>query len=358
MDVSSRIGNVRASAWVIFQAVVAATLAYAVATYVVGHKQPFFAPIAATSVVAVSVGDRFKRSRDLLIGNAVGILLADTVIAQIGTGVWQLGVALMFTLIAAVFVGGGPTITMQSAAATILIATIAAPTESSPLNVGRFLDALVGGAVGLVVCALILPTNPIRVIRRSMRPVVGAISGLMEGLAAAIRSGDDARAMEILKEARANHGFVVGMNADARASDQALRAAPFHWRSREQVKAYGEAASHLDNMLRNVRVAARTSVAMLEAGEPVPAGLAIGLDRLAGAARQLPAHLDSLDRGFLEVREEVLEAIRLLASRETAPEVFGSAATTAVLMGAVDLLMATGMSRDEALAMAQSRAGN
>lgn len=355
MEFRDRIGNVRSNSRLILQGTIAATLAYAFATYVVGHKQPFFAPIAAIAVVAVSVGDRLRRSIDLLIGNAIGILLADLLIARIGSGVWQLGLAVLVTLIAATFLGGGPTITMQSASATILISTIAAPTEASPLNTGRFLDALVGGGVGLAVCAVILPTNPLRVIRRSMVPVIGVISDVMDDLSAAIRSGELARTTDVLRRARGTHGFIAGMAADARASDEALRTAPVYWRSRDRVDAYGLAAVHLDNMLRNVRVAARNASATIEAGESIPAGLADALEELAAAARVLPSHLEADDPECSEVREGALDAVSRLGGSDAVDGVFGAAATAAVFMAALDLLMATGMPREHALREARAR---
>ena len=125
--------EVRRSWRIILQATLAATLAYA-AALAIGHEQPFFAPIAAIATVAVSLAHRLRRSAELLLGNAVGIFFADLLIAQIGTGVWQLGLVVAIALTTAIMVGGGPILIMQASSAGILIATLTPPTQAQPWN--------------------------------------------------------------------------------------------------------------------------------------------------------------------------------------------------------------------------------
>ena len=127
--------EVRRSWRIILQATVAATLAYA-AALAIGHEQPFFAPIAAIATVAVSLAHRLRRSAELLLGNAVGILFADLLIAEIGTGVWQLGLVVAIALTTAIMLGGGPILIMQASSAAILIATLTPPTAAQPWNTG------------------------------------------------------------------------------------------------------------------------------------------------------------------------------------------------------------------------------
>ncbi len=64
--------------------------------------------------------------------------------------------------------------------------------------------------------------------------------------------------------------------------------APTRWRSRAPLAQYLDGAVHIDRALRNARVLARRSVAMLDENEPLPADLLGALRAVAGAvvARQ------------------------------------------------------------------------
>ena len=106
IEMRQRFAVVAGSWIVIVQAFVAASLAYLIAE-AIGHETPFFAPIAAVATVAVSLANRLRRAAGLVIGNAVGILFADILIAQIGSGAWQIGLVVALSLIAAIMLGGG-----------------------------------------------------------------------------------------------------------------------------------------------------------------------------------------------------------------------------------------------------------
>ena len=73
------------------QAGLAAALAWFVAHDVIGRPAPFFAPIAAVITLASSVGQRAKRTIELVVGVAIGIGIGDAIILLIGTGPWQIG---------------------------------------------------------------------------------------------------------------------------------------------------------------------------------------------------------------------------------------------------------------------------
>jgi uncharacterized membrane protein YgaE (UPF0421/DUF939 family) len=78
VDASSR--ALRRSAgyvWPLLQATAAATLAWVIARYVLGHYQPFFAPIAAVIALNTSLGERGLQALRLLQGVVVGILIGE-----------------------------------------------------------------------------------------------------------------------------------------------------------------------------------------------------------------------------------------------------------------------------------------
>src|SRR5918993_4461825 len=63
---SAGYGRLRTSVWPVLQAAVAASLAYFLAEVVVGHGQPFFAPIAAVVLPCVPLRPREKGALGIL----------------------------------------------------------------------------------------------------------------------------------------------------------------------------------------------------------------------------------------------------------------------------------------------------
>src|SRR4051794_38386989 len=129
----------------ILQGALAAALAWAVATHVLGHAHPFFAPLAALVATGLSHSQRTSRIAELILGVAVGILVADLAISVIGVGDWQIFLVVALAMSLAVLAGSGKTFVSQAAVSAMLVATIQPP--GSGLASGRFIDALVGGAI-------------------------------------------------------------------------------------------------------------------------------------------------------------------------------------------------------------------
>jgi len=76
----------------------AAMAAYLVARYLVGHPQPFFAPISAVLVIGVTAGRTFSRALQLALGVAIGITIADLLVRVAGVGAWQLGLVIFVVM--------------------------------------------------------------------------------------------------------------------------------------------------------------------------------------------------------------------------------------------------------------------
>ena len=208
IEMRQRFAVVAGSWIVIVQAFVAASLAHLIAE-AIGHETPFFAPIAAVATVAVSLANRLRRAAELVIGNAVGILFADILIAQIGSGAWQIGLVVALSLIAAIMLGGGPILIMQSCTAAVIIATISPPTPDQPFYTDRFVDALIGGGIGLLISALLMPPDPTRTARQATDPVVATLARGYRSISAALRSGDGEAAQRTLADLRATSPVIA-----------------------------------------------------------------------------------------------------------------------------------------------------
>ena len=91
----------------ILLASIAAAIAWLIAHRVLGHSEPFFAPIAATIAISTSRIQRSRRTIQLVGGVLLGIAIGEVLAAAIGTSTIALGVIVFVTMSVAVLAGGG-----------------------------------------------------------------------------------------------------------------------------------------------------------------------------------------------------------------------------------------------------------
>lgn len=148
-QLTRRVKRWRIAAVPIVQAAVAAGLSWLVAGHIAGHRAPFFAPVAAVVCLGMTLGHRLRRAIELIVGVGVGIGIGDVLISAIGTGPWQIALVVALAMSVAVLLDGGAVITSQAAVSAILVATLYLPGDTSAVS--RLVDALIGGATGLLV---------------------------------------------------------------------------------------------------------------------------------------------------------------------------------------------------------------
>ena len=202
----TRVERLRLAWRSIFQASVSAALAWLIATEVLGHSQPFFAPVSAIITLGITVGQRGQRAAEVALGVALGIAVADLLVLQIGTGTAQLALVVLLATSAAIFLGSGQMLATQAAVSAALVATLQPPTDG--VSFERFIDALVGGGVALVINALVLPARPLDLMRRASEPLLAELAAVLDDVAVAVERRD--------KELR-------GRLAGARAGDRRAR---------------------------------------------------------------------------------------------------------------------------------------
>jgi uncharacterized membrane protein YgaE (UPF0421/DUF939 family) len=249
-------------------------------------------------------------------------------------------------LTSAILLGGGPILIMQASSAAILIATLTPPTAAQPWNTGRVVDALVGGLVGLVVSALVMPVDPARHAQQVTLPVIDTIAAGYRGVAAALTGRDLEEASSVLERLRGTAPVLASFHAGLDATRESVRLSPWYWGQRQTLATYTIAGGHLDNALRNLRVLTRQASIALERDDVVPAavpqallGLADGIDALGPAIAG--------DADFEPVREVILAAV---ATAATAPAegLFTAPMVAQIRLSASDLLQASDMTVDEA----------
>jgi uncharacterized membrane protein YgaE (UPF0421/DUF939 family) len=330
----------------LIQVGLAAMVALLIAQEVLGHPRPFFAPVAAIITLGITVGKRGRRAAELALGVAVGIAIADVILLGIGRGPLQLAVVVMLAMGAAVFLGSGQILANQAAVSAVLVATIS---QAGGHSSDRFIDALVGGGIGLLVHALVLPADPIRMVRREAEPVLDELALTLERVAEAIERRDRELAERALVRARGLDALEARFEDAVSVSRETARFAPTRRRARGQVDFYAQAAAQVDLAIRNVRVLARAAVRGVRLDENMPAEVAVAVRELAEAVRALRTALEDPARADA-VRPHALRA----AGRATLVlERTGNLSVTVVVAQvrstAVDLLRGSGMSDDDAL---------
>jgi uncharacterized membrane protein YgaE (UPF0421/DUF939 family) len=329
----------------IVQAALAAGLSWWVATEVVGHPHPFFAPIAAVVCLGVSLGQRLRRVVELVAGVSVGVGIGDLLIGVIGSGAWQIALVVAIAMSTAVLLDGGAIIALQSASSAVLVATLLPPSAGG--GFARMIDALIGGLVGLTVTAL-LPANPLTVAHRQGKVLFGELAAALRGVAGAVADEDTVKAAAVLSRLRTSQSAVDEFRSALRTGGEIASIAPIRWRRRDELGRYQSAAAPIDYALRNTRVLARRALAALRHGEDTPKMLPEVLRRYADAVDLLRTEL-AAGTEPQQARAAVRDAVHTATTQDLGGDGFSTRVVLAQIRSvAVDLLQATGLSRADA----------
>jgi uncharacterized membrane protein YgaE (UPF0421/DUF939 family) len=329
----------------ILQTSVAASAAWLIATELVGHDQPLFAPISAVVTLGLTVGERRRRAVELAIGVAVGIGIADLLVAAIGSGTWQIGVVCGLAMLAATLVGGGPLLASQAGASAVLVATLQPP---EGFDFDRAFDALVGSATALAVGSLLLPVDPVRLVRDGLGPVLDRLATVLDAIADALEHRDAREAERALTAAGRLDALYDHLTATLAAAGDAARISLGRRGTLNRLDRYVAAVGEVGLAIENMRALARGAVRAIALDDSTPPEVSAAIHELAAAVRELDALLEDepdSDRS----REATLRAVRLAnavlaeTSNLSALHIVGQARLVAV-----DLLRAGGMPRAEA----------
>ncbi|HXV94595.1 MAG TPA: FUSC family protein [Pseudonocardia sp.] len=357
--------RLRVSSVPILQCALAAGAAWFVATDLVGHARPFFAPIAAVISLGVSLGSRLRRAVELVVGVSLGVLVGDLLIAWIGSGPWQIALVVALAMAAAVFADGGALLVAQAGSSAVLVATLLPPSGAGGLTEGldRCVDALIGGAIGLLVAA-VLPADPVGPVRRAARVLLDELAAVLSDVADALRRRDADAAAAALQRARGSQKLIDSLRAALRGGREVASVSPLRRRRRVALGRYTELAERADYAMRNARVLARRAYGALIDGEPAVEELPDLVAGMASAVHALTGQLGR-DGDRTRARAPVLEVVRHAAELSGAgsrgEQTLGPSEQVIVAQLqsiALDLLQATGMGRAEALAaMREPREG-
>lgn len=337
------------------QSGLAASLSWVIAHEVLDRPAPIFAPSAAVGTLVAALGQRARRTAELMLGVGLGLLVSNLVLLAIGYGPWQIGVVVALAIAGALLMTGrSGALVAQAGGTAVLIATLS-PVEEG-LEWARIVDASVGAVVGLVVVALLLPINPMRIIHRAAAPIVETHGAQLREVSYAFAQRDPDRATRALDQLRGMDPDLNRLHEALAGAEEVTTISPVRWQRRHDVERYQHGVEHMDQVSAESRELARWAATMLRYDEPVPEQLCAAVERLADAIRLLAEEARKPGR-FEQTRNAALDVARLTGQACTnGVEPYGEAAAIQLRTAASNALRAIGYDQDKADRMVREAA--
>ncbi len=328
----------------ILQIVFAAGLGYSFSHWVLGHQVPLLSVTVTITALGFTRDARPRRVLETALGMITGIALSESMLLGFGPGLWQMAVTLLLCLMLARFISGSASFALTVGIQAILVQLLQAPVGGVYT---RSIDGLVGGAIALLITALI-PRDPRGIARKDAGKLFEVFIDSLEALKTATRDVNIAVADETLKQVRRTQPLIDNWRLSLDSAISISRVSPFLIKYRDELRGQVRLMRGMDLATRNLRVVARRIDFLLRDGQKRP--------HLADLFEQLLIGAKSLQRGLSEpealgdAQEVFLEVIHQLD-----PKKFGIAdqireASVLLLLRPmlVDLLCASGMSEEDA----------
>ncbi|WP_047241261.1 FUSC family protein [Corynebacterium epidermidicanis] len=345
--------RLRSNWFYIMQLGIAAGASYYIGRHLIGHEQPFFAPMATVIVLSAAGGGRIRRAFELGFGVSLGVGLGDLLINYVGPGTWQIAVGVVISVALAMFLDKGVLAANQAAFSAVLIATILPPGSSGGTE--RMVDAFLGAGVGIAVMAL-FPQSPLRNGRREIARILGITSRVLDDVAESLESHDTKMLKAALNQARGSQGHINNMIATAKEGEEVVLTSPLMWRQRRELGSIMRVLNPVDNAMRSTRVLARRAVILTEDNDVVSAAQIELIYELASVAGDLSEVVyNSRDFSFAPELPEIVRRLRVLGAKAGMEVAEGGVLSATMILGQtrsliVDLLQVCGLSEDSALA--------
>lgn len=342
-SVRRRVDRWRDRLFFITQCALAAGVAWALARYVAGHPQPFFAPVAAMVALGFSFGQRLRRVAEVMVGVAVGVGVGDLFVQFFGTGVAQIIFVVALAMSVAVLLGAGTLMTTQAGVQAAIVTTLVA---SPGAGFSRWLDAVIGGLVALA-AATVAPAAAIRRPRQQASEVLNELAEILSETADGLRNTDEKAVTDALRRARASESMLDDLRSAADEGVAVVRMSPFRRRHRGRVQQIADLVVPADRAIRNIRVLVRRCAVSVWRDEQMPEEYPMLLDRLADGTRLIAESL------FEPAADVTAHRVLGELGRRTAELPLPAGLSAVVVLGqirstVVDLLELTGTSYDDA----------
>ncbi|WP_410812904.1 FUSC family protein [Micromonospora sp. 067-2] len=328
------------------QAGLAAGLAWALARQLAVSANPVFAPISAVATIAAAVGQRLRRTVQLIAGVALGVGIGDALIALMGRGAAQLGLIVIATILLGIALTGRSGVIPQAGGTAVLVSTVApqAPRVDGP----QIANAVIGGLIALVVVIVVLPLNPLRTVERAARPLLETLSRQLAAASRAIETRDAAGALRALDQFRAMGSQVNDFTDALQGAAEVTHYSPQRRHRRNSLQQYQQTADHAPRVVNAASGLVRRAATAINDQEPLPSTLADAVAELGQAVQELHRSC-SYGRHPDQARHRSLKAVSQAAKAGAdGLRLSGTVVLAQVRTAAAELLQATGLSRRDA----------
>lgn len=322
--------------WPVIQTAIAAGVAWYLSHDVLGHAQPFFAPIAAAVSLGASSVQRSRRAVQMILGVTLGIGVGELAVGLLGTGAVPIGAVVLVAMGVAVlagggFIGTGMMFVNQSASSAILVIAL----HRSGTGAERLVDAFVGGGIALVTAAVLFPADPLRVLDDARHQTLEALADSLEELAARLDDPAPAEVEWTLGVGHDVHQRLAALADARRTAREITRIAPRRWSLRASVATADHRAAHLDLLSNAVLSIVRAVAGGLDDGEPLAPELSRAIWLLASSLHRLADHADEEAIEDARRAADIAGSVRADTSRE-------AMISSLVRAGARDLMLVAG----------------
>jgi uncharacterized membrane protein YgaE (UPF0421/DUF939 family) len=310
-SLSGKLARVRASGPSMLLAAVAAAVAWFIAHNLLGHPQPFFAPIAAAITLSTNPVGRALRIVQLLGGVLLGIGVAEGLSALIGTSTVALGLIVLIALLLAVmsgvgFFSEGVLFANQAAASAILVVTL----HEHGTGTERALDALVGGGVALIFGVLLFPPEPVALIRDAERSVLQSLADTLQQTARLLDASSGPEASWLRDRSLHAHQRLEGLTRSSASARRVVQVAPRRRSRTALVISEIDRLTQLDALAAAVLGLARTATTGPRGEETSPPALRREIALLGAAFERLASTRRPWPKGLVtDVRAAIDHAI-------------------------------------------------
>jgi uncharacterized membrane protein YgaE (UPF0421/DUF939 family) len=328
----------------ILQIVFAAAAGYSFSRWVLGHEVPLLSVTVTITALGFTRDARPRRVLETALGMITGIALSESMLVGFGPGIPQMAITLLLCLFLARFISGSASFALTVGIQAMLVQLLQAPVGGVYT---RSIDGIVGGAIALLVTALI-PRDPRGIARKDAGKLFEVFIDSLEALKTATRDVNIKVADETLKQVRRTQPLIDNWRLSLDSAISISRVSPFLIKYRDELRGQVRLMRGMDLATRNLRVVARRIDFLLRDGLKRP--------HLADLFEQLQAGTNLLQKGLSDpealgdAQEVFLEVIHQLD-----PKKFGIAdqireASVVLLLRPmlVDLLCASGMSEEDA----------
>ncbi len=183
-------------------------VAWLLCQWLLGQPRPVFAMVTAVICLAPNLPNHGKQAVGVIVGVTTGVVVGElSLLFPQTVPVFHTSLVTFVAMVLATSFGLAPAIAIQSGVSAILVLSMGPQVA----GVTRLLDVLGGAGVGLLFSQILLTPDPVRVIDRAVKGLLGAIAGGLEHAEAALERRDRAQAQSAVNAFTRAHQAVIAL---------------------------------------------------------------------------------------------------------------------------------------------------